>query len=80
MPAVAKLKLTRPDIVPELSDAEFVELLQRKVDEREAEIRLHTKENRIRFLGLRRIRRQRHTDTPTSREPRRAPRRTVCWT
>lgn len=71
MPAVAKLKLTRPDIFSELSDEEFVALLQRKVDEREAEIRLYAKQNRIRFLGVRRILRQRHTDKPTSREPRR---------
>jgi putative transposase len=32
MPAVAKLKMTRPDIFAELSDEEFVSLLQRKVD------------------------------------------------
>lgn len=58
-PAVAKLKLTRPDIFAELSDEEFVSLLQRKVDEREAEIRQHAKANGSRFLGVRRILRQR---------------------
>ena len=71
MPAVAKLKLTRPDIFAELSDGEFVALLQHKVDEREAEIRQYAKKNGIRFLGVRLVLRQRHTDTPTSREPRR---------
>ncbi len=71
MPKVAKLKLTRPDIFAELSDTEFVALLQHKVVEREAEIRRYAKENRIRFLEVRGIQRQRHTDTPTSREPRR---------
>jgi putative transposase len=71
LPAVAKLKLTRPDIFPELSDEQFVELLKRKVDEREAEIRQQAKKDGIRFLGVRRVMRQRHTDAPTSREPRR---------
>lgn len=71
MPAVAKLKLTRPDIFPELSDEDFVAMLQRKVDEREAEIRQQAKKAGIRFLGVRRVLRQRHTDTPSSHAPRR---------
>jgi len=71
MPAVARLKLTRPDIFPELSDEEFVALLQREVDEREAEFRQRARKAGIRFLGVRRVLRQRHTATPTSHEPRR---------
>lgn len=71
MPAVATLKLTRPDIFPELDDEQFVELLQRKLDEREAEIRRQAKKDRIRFLGVRRVLRQRHTDSPRSHAPRR---------
>jgi putative transposase len=71
MPKVAKLRLTRPDVFPELSDEEFVELLEQAVEEREAEIREQARKEGKRFLGLRRLRRQRHTDTPQSREPRR---------
>lgn len=71
MPAVAKLKLTRPDIFPELSDEEFVELLKERLEEREAEIRAEAKATGKRFLGLRRLRRQRVTDTPLSHAPRR---------
>jgi putative transposase len=71
MPAKTKLKLVRPPGFDHLSDEEFVALLEKELEKREAEIREHAKANTIRFLGVRRILRQRHTDTPTSRAPRR---------
>ncbi len=71
MPAVAQLKLVRPPAFKDLNDEEFVALLQEALDKREAEIRAEAKAKGIRFLGLRRLRRQRHTDSPRSREPRR---------
>ena len=71
MPAVAKLKLVRPPAFEDLSDEEFVELLQDTLDKREAEIRAEAQAKGIRFLGLRRLRRQRHTDSPSSCAPRR---------
>jgi REP-associated tyrosine transposase len=71
MPAVAQLKLTRPDIFPELSDEEFVELLTEAVEKHESEIRAEALAAGKRFLGLKRLRRQRHTDTPRSHAPRR---------
>jgi len=71
MPAVAQLKLTRPDIFPELSDTEFVDRLTEALEKREAEIRAEASAAGKRFLGLKKIRRQRHTDTPSSHVPRR---------
>jgi len=71
MPEVATLTLTRPDIYPELSDEEFVAMLQVVVDDREEEIRTVIREAGRTFLGVRRVLKQRHTDTPTSHEPRR---------
>ena len=71
MPITAKLKLVRPPAFDHLTDGEFVGLLEKELEEREAEIREQAKSKNIRFLGVRRILRQHHADTPTSREPRR---------
>ncbi len=71
MPKTAKLKLVRPPTHDHLSDKEFVALLEKKLEKRETEIREHAKAKNIRFLGVRHIQRQRHTDTPKSKEPRR---------
>jgi len=71
MPAVATLKLTRPDIFPELSDKEFVARLTKDLEQREAEIRAEASAAGKRFLGLKRLRLQRRADTPTSQAQRR---------
>ncbi len=71
MPEKTKLILVRPPGFDHLSDEDFVELLEKELEEREKEIRAEAKSKNIHFKGVYRIQRQRHTDTPTSREPRR---------
>jgi hypothetical protein len=70
-PEIATLKLTRPPIFKDLDDQEFVEKFQQAIWEREQELRQEAKENKIRFVGLRKLRAQKPTDTPQSIEPRR---------
>jgi len=71
MPKKATLKLVRPPAYEHLSDEAFVELFDKELEEREEEIREQAKAKKIRFLGVRRILRQRPTDAPRSKEPRR---------
>lgn len=70
LPDEVEVEVSRPDILPELSDEELFVLLMRKVKERERELVAQMKQEGRRFLGMRRVLRHEHTDTPLSREPR----------
>ncbi len=70
LPEQVVIEVSRPDILPELSDEELFRLLMRKVKAREREVVAAAKHEQKRFLGMRRVLRQRPTDTPRSREPR----------
>jgi len=70
LPEKVVVEVSRPDILPELSDEELFVLLMRKVKERERELLAAAKEEGRRFLGMRRVLRCKHTDSPASREPR----------
>lgn len=70
LPEEVEVEVSRPDILPELSDEELFVLLMRKVKERERELLAAAKEEGRRFLGMRRVLRRKHTDRPQSREPR----------
>jgi len=70
LPEKVVVEVSRPDILPELTDEELFVLLMRKVKERERELLAEAKEKGRRFLGMRRVLRRKHTDSPASREPR----------
>ena len=70
LPEEVVIEVSRPDILPELSDEELFAVLMRKVKDKERELVAQAKQDNKRFLGMRRVLRQRHTDTPASREPR----------
>lgn len=70
-PEVASLAVTRPAIFEDLDDAAFAALLREAIASREDELRAQAKAQRIRFLGLRRVRAQKHSDTPQTVAPRR---------
>lgn len=70
-PEVVTLRLTRPAIFQHLDDQAFALHLRKAVEHREAELRQKARSEGIAFLGVRRIRAQKHTDTPKSIEPRR---------
>ena len=71
VPETATLKLTRPPAFKRMTNHEFRELLKKRVAAKEAEIRRQFGEEGRRFLGAARVLRQRPTDQPGSREPRR---------
>jgi hypothetical protein len=70
LPEEVEVEVSRPDILPELSDEELFALLMRKVKEKERELVAAAKQENKRFLGMRRVLRWKHTDSPASREPR----------
>jgi len=70
-PAVATLRLTRPAIYQHLDDQAFVELFRKALEQREAEIKEKARGEGISFLGAKRVKAQKHTDTPQSIAPRR---------
>ena len=70
LPEEVVVEVSRPGILPELSDEELFVLLMRKVKERERELVAAAKQENRRFLGMGRVLRRKHTDTPFSREPR----------
>ena len=70
LPEKVVVEVSRPDILPQLSDEELFMLLMRKVKEKERELVAAAKEEGRRFLGMRRVLRRKHTDSPYSREPR----------
>jgi putative transposase len=70
-PAVATLKISRPAIFTDLDDAAFVEKLRAAIAQREQELHDEARRRGIRFLGVQRVRAQRHSDTPQSIAPRR---------
>jgi REP element-mobilizing transposase RayT len=70
-PEVATLELTRPAIYWDLDDQAFVAKLEQAIEDREEALRRQAKAKGIRFLGLRKLRSQKTTDTPQTIEPRR---------
>ena len=70
LPDKVEVEISRPDILPQLSDEELFVVLMRKVKERERELLAQAKEEGRRVLGMRRVLRRKHTDSPMSREPR----------
>lgn len=70
LPERVEVEVTRPDILPELSDDELFQLLMHKVKARERELADAARRENRRFLGMKRVLRQRHTDSPASRERR----------
>ena len=65
------LKISRPECFANMTDEQLVATLQQRIRDKEDELLREAEEKDIRFLGTKRLKRQRHTDTPTSREPRR---------
>jgi hypothetical protein len=65
------LELTRPAIYRDLDDQAFVAKLEQAIEDREEALRRHAKAKGIPFLGLRKLRSQKTTDTPRTIEPRR---------
>ncbi len=70
-PSAIDLELTIPECFSNMSPRELVTTLQQRIKDKEAELRQEAQEKDIHFLGVRAIRRQCHTDSPVSREPRR---------
>jgi putative transposase len=70
-PVVATLELTRPAIYRDLDDQAFVAKLEQAIEDREEALRRQAKAKGIPFLGLRKLRSQKTTDTPRAIEPRR---------
>jgi len=63
-----KLKICRPPIYTQLSDQELAIKLQDAIEEREAELRMEAKKRKWRFLGLKKLKLQRPSDRPKSKE------------
>lgn len=71
MPAKVSLEITKPPCLDDMTDEQLVDTLQRMIRDREDQLVAEAEEKGIRFLGTKRLERQRHTDTPSSRDPRR---------
>lgn len=72
MPETVSVSLTRPrQVRPELDDRELRAEIRRVVREREYEIARKLRAAGGAFLGMKRVLRQRITDTPSTRAPRR---------
>ncbi len=70
MPETVDLVLHRPPFAPEVSAAELWQDIQHQVRERENEAAAMLREQGRRFLGMERVHRLRHTDSPKTRPQR----------
>jgi len=71
MPDEVTLKLTRPEIYTDLDDAELVELIRRRVNEKEMDKSAEAREKQIRCLGPHRVMRQKPFHSPRTIAPHR---------
>ena len=71
MPESAELTLTIPPQMGRLDQQDYSAQLASRIEEKERDIRAEMKKNGRSFLGVKGIMKQRHTDKPNSKEPRR---------
>lgn len=71
MPENITLRITRPNIMNQLSDEELTALIKSRAEEKEKELRKKAKMNNIHFLGARRVSRQKTFHSPRTIAPRR---------